>query len=283
MPALYIIAILFCVTPFLLGYCVRSAESLRFFTPNGNLDEQVKTSEAALSITIFSSIYFLFILTGYKALTGEISIALLILNITTLITSSIILSALVFKAFWIYQKASFLINTSITLLTLWITWFAGSIAIGYVSQTTNLSASEFPSAVAGLTLLYTPILWGLIMSLVSLPLYLIAGAIAVSKAGKKENDVAQSYSTFVWTALFLGLAFSCSVSINAFSRLSSTTIFKDFQTWILVTSGYPLEDHKCIENKSPKDRFTILSTGEIGTAIHDGKTYNYGKFKCQSI
>ncbi|WP_324710617.1 hypothetical protein [Pseudomonas citronellolis] len=280
MPTLYVIAILFFVTPAILGHCARSAESLGFFTSDGKLDVRVKTSEAALSVTILCSIYFFFALAGYKAVAGQASIALLITDVSLLIISSIALSALVFRAFWIYQKASFLINLVITILTLWITWFAGSIAIGYVSQTTNLSASEFPSAVGGLTLLYAPVLWGLIMSLVSLPLYLISGAVIVSKSGKKEKGVAHSYSSLIWMSLFFGLAFSFTVSVNVFSRLSTTTLFKNFETWILVTSGYPLSKHTCVEKKSPEDSFVILSTGEIGTAIYDGKSYTYGKVKC---
>ncbi|HDQ4761138.1 TPA: hypothetical protein P9H26_005259 [Pseudomonas aeruginosa] len=282
MPTLYVIAILFFVTPAILGHCARSAESLGFFTSDGKLDERVKTSEAALSVAILSSIYFFFTLAGYKAVAGQASIALLITDVSLLIISSIALSALVFRAFWIYQKASFLINLVITILTLWITWFAGSIAIGYVSQTTNLSASEFPSAVGGLTLLYAPVLWGLIISLVSLPLYLISGAVVVSKSGKKEKGVAHSYSSLIWMSLLLGLAFSFTVSVSVFSRLSTTTIFKNFETWILVTSGYPLSKHTCVEKKSPEDSFVILSTGEIGTAIYDGKSYTYGKVKCPS-
>ncbi|MBD9513314.1 hypothetical protein [Pseudomonas sp. PDM22] len=280
MPTLYILAALFFITPAVLAICARLAESNGFITPDGKLDQRVKTKEVFLSAGIIASLYCLFLLTGYGRLAGIIPPSLIIANIATLIVSSISLSALVFRAFWIYQKASFLINVAITIITLWITWYAGSLAINYVSKNTQLSASEFPSAVGGLTLLYAPVLWSLLASLVSLPLYVISGAVVVFQSNKKEAGVEQSKSSLTWISLFLGLAFSFTISVEVLARLSTTTPFKNLETWILVTSGYPLSEHKCTTKKSPKDSFVILSTGEIGTAIYDGRSYSYGKVKC---
>jgi len=282
MPALYLIIILFFVSPAVFGYVARSIEKNGLLTDTGKFDERLKTKEVALSIATLISLYIFFALTGYKHLSNSTPIEIIIPTISAIILFSVSLSIVVFKALWIYKRFSLAINASLTIATLWITWYSGSIAIGFVSETTNLSASEMPSAVTGLTLLYTIVLWGLLISFACLFLYTIAGVFFVASSAKKNDKVEKKIKLLTYTALFTGLAITSIISLDIVGNLSRAHWFKDIEMVILTTSGYPLTSHKCFKKNSPEDRFVILSSGKIGVASYKEGKYEFSEAECQS-
>ncbi|HCL3942979.1 hypothetical protein [Pseudomonas aeruginosa] len=293
MSAFYILTALYFITPAILAVASNKAESLRLIEKNKlfKLSENAKSTKNLLSLTIWLSLYIAVLATGYKFFTGAPyrGVALTAFTITTI--SSVTLSFVYFKGFTIYKNISFLANITLAYITLWVTWYCGTIASEYISRKTGLSATEMPSGVAGLTLLYTPVLWGVIMVYAFLILYIIAGIVFTLKNPPKKiknltpsEKLNHSQSVFISLSLFCGLAFCTTFVASIVIETPRSELFKKIEMNILYTSGYPLTTNTCSPEapKEPNRRYAILTSGKLAIAEKKTETkYLYSVTDCR--
>ncbi|WP_447746044.1 hypothetical protein [Pseudomonas nicosulfuronedens] len=283
MQALFFIVVIFLITPLLLG-CIAQLSELRGYIANGKLSRELRTIEFGLVITIHTTFYLALIATAYKYIFNNVHIAIPVTILLTNAVATITLSAIHFKIKWIYKNYSFFINSTITIFVLYSTWQAGSYAGGYITEKTNLSMTEFPAAVAGITLLYGLIFWALAISTGFISLYCITTLLllitstkpVIEKGLKKPLDFEKRFHIII--SLSCGLGLIATLSLEAIPNIVKSEWMKQKETEILVESGYPLESLDCIKSSSAQDRLMILSSGEIAVAkfISPGK-YEFKK------
>lgn len=277
MQALYVIGTLFFLTPFLLG-CIAQLSEWRGYVSNGRIAKPLRSLDFALALLVYGTSYLGMLLTGYKYFAGDVYIQIPIAVLTVNSIATIALSLIFYRAVSTYKKFSFPIKAFFTLATLWVTWMAGSFAGNYITETTGLSVTELPSAAVGLTLLYAPILWALVMSFAFLILYGFTGLLLIvssTKPSKEEQPFKFEKRFHIIMALMIGLGILATSSTEIIRQLTESKWLKDIQTQILIFSGYTLSKHSCAKSAKESDRFTILSSGEIAIA----QNIDEGKFK----
>ena len=268
MSTAYLLTAIFFISPAVLAIATNIAESNGYIIKSQStyLAEKAKNPEIALATTIWIGIYFLLIALGHTIIEHDIHIALAAIPFSIIVFASIALSIIVYRALSIYKKASPFFNITLTYLAFWITWLASSYASDQISAVTGLSATEFPAAVAGISLLYTPILWGLPMSATLLCLYAITGIAVLftpfTPEDPKDIDSKKKPSkaerAFILTSLFIGLGFSSIITIQTINKTSKSIWLENRTLDIILYSSFSSKEFKCAKRKSEKDKFTIL-------------------------
>jgi len=254
-----------------------------FFIP-----KELRDLEVLASVVIFSCLYALGMAALYGASFGYKPQAFALVIIFTIALCTTALSANLIKRAISPKGLSTAVNYFLGFGGLIISWIGGTFASAYIEEQTNLSASEMPSAVLGLTLLYAPILWNVAASVCYLALYLIVSILIIKGDSKSRRERAKHSlkdwrNQLVLGSLSLGLAFSAMASLNVLNFSMVFKYLKDTERFILIFSGYPLNKHQCALNSAPEDRFAILSSGDIAVAkyIDETKT-DYFKIKCET-
>lgn len=231
---------------------------------------------------------------GYKKFVDPIPLPIAALIAASIALPTILLTYAQWKSSAIYQSHKGLFGIALAYLTLWIFNLSQQIADSYVSQSAQISPTELPTAVNGLTLLYAPIWWGLALGGALLAPY----GWALAKVVLRIKAVADGQSTeadskteerhiILNIAHAAGLACTTIIILEAIPKISQTATVAKYEKKIFISAGFPLESTDCIQNTKKEDRFSILSSGEIlmATAEIDKKSgrvdYDISKKICE--
>lgn len=285
MSTIYILFMIFFTTPALAATAFRIAAANSYIHENGelNLSSEVNKSHLFLSIVIIICLYLILTLLGYNFLDNTSDVTITTFPFAILTIASIALFISVFRALQFYKRAELFFNIATAYITLWVTWYAGSLAGQLVSESTGISASEFPSAVLGFTLLLAPVLWAVVAALVFLACYLITGLAIMGTPALKDlpqdsiHRKNLKFKYFIFLSLLLGLAFTPSITLKLAETALKSEWTESRLSEILIFSGYPLKKHKCVTGKSDNDRFSILTSQKIAVAEYISE-YEYKFF-----
>lgn len=287
MEAVYLTLAIFFVSPIVAGL----ATKLPYPDQSATTQEKLYFGYA---LAILAGIYLMVLAVGYKKLVDPIPLPIAAIIAATIAAPTILLTYVQWKSSAIYQSHKGLFGIALAYLTLWIFYLSQKIADSYVSQSAKISPTELPTAVNGLTLLYTPIWWGIALGGALLVPYVwaLAKVVLPIKAAVRgqstENDSKTEERHIILNiAHAAGLACTTVIILEAIPKISQTGIVAKYEKDIFISAGFPLESTDCVQNTKKEDRFSILSSGEIlmATAEIDKKSgridYDISKKSCE--
>lgn len=174
----YVLVCLFLVTPIVFGACFHIARAIGYIQgprTDATLTAEFKRPKTLFCLLIWLGIYLIILIYIARLIEPEAKPSISFYLFIFIPLATTFLGITTFKALETYEKYSIPFNILIAYVALHMSWEAGVHAESYISATTGISATETPSAIAGLAVLYLPVLWGLGMAWVFLGIYSLIG------------------------------------------------------------------------------------------------------------
>lgn len=299
---MYSILALYVLSPALLGYLSRYKgrhgsgsigvfRYIRMRLKQGALVERL----ACLFWFVFYWIFLSCLYVLDKGLGYELVIFLCNIFILILCGVSLRLAYIAYDFASVYRRHSFVfgllgaISVPVT-LTLSAIW-----ADGYISNVTQVSGTEFVTGMALLGLLFSPLSWAFVFSIVFMGPYAYAWAKLTSNKSsanaysglgvpslKSQASVDSGSSNFVHASCVIGLAANALAPLFLLGNLLSNQYAERFLSGALYFSSFHVGAEVC-EAAYEGGKIKLLSDKEAVLGVYNkGRGYIFSKIKCSN-
>ena len=295
MAITYILAVLFVALPAAGALLGKAAIKYGFVShpPYSRLTAKSKSlgAEAYCVAAVLISLVALLLVAGYTLVSGEkIPVAVGAPIMSALVISTLALSIITLRATIIYRLSPKVFNVLASSVALLVVLVASIYADAHIAKNLEVKGSELPAALRVLTILLSAYWWTIVFTVISLGLYITAlllwagssltttdrrllelslvmyGSGPVLQAKKKRSG-----KEFVYLTLFVGLAFTSLIPINALASFEKEKRLTRLANELIVFSVFHLKENDCFPDAAEGTVFALIDADRVSAATPDEK------------
>lgn len=295
MAIIYILAMLFVALPIAGALLGKAAVKYGYVShpPYSRLTAKSKNlgAEACCVAAVLISLTALLVVSGYALASGEkIPVSAGGSIMSALVVSTLALSIITLRATTIYRLSPKVFNVLASSVALLVVLVASIYADAHIAKHLEVKGSELPSALRVLTILLSAYWWTLVFTVISLGLYVIAlllwAGSSLSSTDRRLLELSfamygsgpapqvknkRSGKEFVYFTLFVGLAFTSLIPINALASFEKEKRLIRLANELIVFSVFHLKEHDCFPDAAEGTVFALIDAGRVSAATPDEK------------
>lgn len=300
MTSLYIVFLLYVVLPVCAAVASSAAleHGLITLSPKGRMTSKCRQlgAENYFAALVVLGIALLILLFGFVAAGGAVSKWVTGAVMLVISTSSLAMFIITFKATQIYQRHPMAFKIASSVATVGVVFIANIYADAHLVQSTGVNGTDLPSAHRAVTIMLSFVWWAMLLTLVSLGLYLITGLVWTGRSINSANERRKQLSFLMlgnnarhekskehlYLILFVGLAFTALIPINLVQSVAQNKRLDRWANELTVFASFHLGEHRCFPGAVRDSRFALVGSDRVIAAAPDKQLgFTYELRRCE--
>ena len=294
MIPLYLIFLLYVVLPIIAAVATGAAlkHGLITLSPRLRLTSKYKHlgAENYCAALVTLGIALLILLFGFVAAGGTVSRWVAGAVMLVIAASALTLFIITFKATQVYQRHPTAFKVASSVATVGVVFIGNIYADAHLVQSIGVNGSDLPAAHRAVTILLSFVWWAMLLTLLSLGLYLTTGLVWTGRSINSANDRKKQLSFVmlggserhekskenVFLILFVGLAFTALIPISLVQSVAENKRLERWANELTVFASFHLGEHRCFPDAVENSRFALVGSDRVIAAAPDrllGFTY----------
>ncbi len=209
--------------------------------------------------------------------------------------SSLTLFIITFKATQVYQRHPTAFKVAPSVATVGVIFIANIYADAHLVQSIGVNGSDLPSAHRAVTIMLSFVWWAMLLTLLSLGLYLITGLVwaarSTSSAKRKKrlsfvmfggNERHEKSKEHIYLILVFGLGFTALIPINLVQSVAQNKRLDRWANELTVFASFHLGKHRCFPDALEDSRFALVGSDRVIAATPNRQLgFTYELRRCE--